>query len=132
MQMPTKTILLAIPEEWNKIYDDGLLVEFLRNEGFDVLGVFSYEDALKIIQTQNLSAVVMTSDWAMKQEDGPSGLMKFLKGKTPTMSLITTTTYRNNDGWMDELFDPRQHEYQHIPADINAIVVWLNHIVKEL
>jgi hypothetical protein len=73
----------------------------------------------------------MCSDWAIKQENGLPGLMVFLKGRVPTMSLITTTTYRNCDNWLHELFDPRQHEYQHMPADIDALIVWLDEIKQK-
>ena len=127
--MSSKTVLLAVPEEMNSLSEGGSPTDYLRTAGFDVIDAFSYKDALEIIQSRNLSAVVMISDWALKQDEDSSGLMKFLKGKMPTMSLITSTTYRNNDNWMDELFHPRQHEYQHMPAAMEAIVVWLNQVL---
>lgn len=131
--MPSASVLLAIPEEWEPIpSSEEFLTKTLHNAGYNVIPAFSYEDALKIIQTQYLSAVIMTSDWAMRQDDGSLGLMEYLKDKVPTYSLITQTTIRKvGNDWFNELYDRPKHEYQHMPADIDAIVFWLSETIKK-
>jgi hypothetical protein len=128
--MPSKLVLLAIPEEWNNLSEGGLFIDYLRNEGFDVMDASSYEAALGIIQSQDLFAVVMTSDWAIRQDNGSPGLMEFLRDKVPTYSLITQTTgHKVGYDWLDELYKGQKHEYQNMPAAIDAIIVWLNQII---
>lgn len=123
--MSSNRILLACPEEWNT-----QLSEHLNNKGFDVITAFAYSVAFEIIQKQELSAVVLISDWAMKQDDGSPGLMEFLKDRIPTYSLITYATMQKvGYDWFDKLYKGRKHEYQSMPADIDAIVVWLNQII---
>lgn len=121
----TRLVLFAIPKDWDEESYD----ELIKNAGFSTLKAFSYPDALEVIQSQKIFAVVMISDWAMGHDDVP-GLMSYLKNKTPTISLITTKTYRNNDEWLDELYDRPKHEYQHMPADLDGILVLLNRIVE--
>ena len=129
--MSSKLVLLAIPEGMNNLSEGGSFADYLRNEGFDVIDAFSYKDAVEMVRSQNLFAVVMISDWAMKQDDDSAGLMEFLKGKVPTYSLITQTTVRKvGYSWVDELYKGQRHEYQSMPADIDAIVMWLNQITK--
>ena len=129
--MPSNLILLAIPKEWNEIAEGSSFADHLHNEGFNIIGAFTYKDALEIIQSQHLSAVVMTSDWAIKQDDGSPGLIESLKSKVPTYSLITQTTlYRVGYDWFDELYEHPRHEYQSMPAAIDAVVNWLRQVVK--
>ena len=116
--MITPPILLAIP---NDVIEEMLVAE-IKQEGFSVLIANSYKQALEIIKTQNLLAVIMLSEWAMPQSDGNGGLMKFLKNRIPTVSLITHETYKKDHSWFDELYDRPRHEYLHLPADIHAIV----------
>lgn len=119
--MSSKLVLIAIPEQW-----DEELSQLVEKAGFSTIKAYSYADALEIVQSQDLMAVVMTSDWAINQDDGSVGLIKHLKGKTPTYSLITKTTYQTHfERWMDELFEPPRHEYQHMPADVDAVIGFL-------
>jgi len=119
--MPLKKFLVAIPQEWGE-----LLNQFIEEKGFSVLKAYSYSAALEIIQSEDLYAVVMISDWAVTQDNGSPGLIKYLKGKVPTYSLITETTYRNHWGtWIDELYERPCHEYQHMPAVIDAVTEFL-------
>src|SRR5262245_15122706 len=112
--MYSSPVLLAIPDEWEHVpsYEE-FTSKTLRSEGYDVIVVSSYENALKVIQSQKLLAVVMISDWAMEQDDGSPGLIEYLKDKVPTYSLITQTTmHKVGYGWMDKLYKGRKHEYQ--------------------
>ena len=123
--MTFKRILLACPEELGT-----LLSGYLHEKGFDTIDAFSYTVAIEMIQSQELSAVVLISDWAIKQEDGSPGLMEFLRYKIPTYSLITSSTYQKAEFyWPDDLYYGRKHEYQYLPANIDAIVVWLNEML---
>ena len=126
--MLAKPVLLAIPVETNNLSGGDSFADHLRSGGFVVVEAFSYEDALEIIQSQNLFAVVMISDWAMEQDNFP-GLIEFLKDKVPTYSLITQTTMQKvGYDWFDKLYKDRMHEYQGMPSDVDAIIVWLNGI----
>ena len=119
--MSTLPILIAIPQN----IEEEMRTSRIRNEGFSVLVSRSYEQALNIVKTQNLLAVVMFSEWAMPQDNGKADLMKFLKNKIPTVSLITDKTCSKDASWFDKLYDRPHHEYQHLPADIDAILIAL-------
>ncbi len=131
--MFSSPVLLAIPDEWEHVpsYEE-FISKTLHTEGYDVIVAPSYESALKVVQSQKLLAVVMISDWAMEQDDGSPGLIEYLKDKVPTYSLITeTTAHKVGYAWVDKLSKGRKHEYQGMPADIDAIVVWLNQTVQK-
>jgi len=130
--MSSSSVLLAIPDEWEHVpSNEEFISRTLRNEGYSVIVASSYKDALKAIQSQKLSAVLMISDWGMEQDDGSPGLIEYLRDKIPTYSLITdTTAHEVGYGWVEKLYKGKKHEYQSMPADIDAIVVWLNHITN--
>ena len=119
--MSTLPILIAIPQDT----EEEMLTSRIRNEGFSVIVSHFYEKALNIVRTQELLAVVMFSEWALPQDNGKVGLMGFLKNKTPTVSLIADKTYSKDASWFDKLYDRPRHEYQHLPADIDAILIAL-------
>ena len=78
-------ILLATNREWRNVAS-----KFLQQKGFTILIASSQEEALFIIQSQKLSGVVMISDWAVTNDDSNvPGLMEAVKGKFPTVTLIT-------------------------------------------
>jgi DNA-binding NtrC family response regulator len=120
-----KTILLALPEK-----DTEKLRQKLEKDGYSILVAGTYADAFAAAQSRDWPAVVMLSDWAMPQPDGSPGLADILEGAIPTMVLITETTYRKDHSWFEKLFDPPQHEYQHLPADIDQIVDWIKRITQ--
>jgi len=110
-----KPVLVAVPQEWEE------LCQHVENAGFGVVRAYSYPAALEIIQSQNLGAAVLISDWAITQENGSAGLMKYLKGKIPTYSLITASTYKNHgDIWLFEVYERPRHEYQHATSGISV------------
>ena len=122
------TILVAVPDEWREV-----LAQFLKREGFSVLLATSLDEASSIIHSQSLSAVVMISDWAIASDEGKTdGLMKIVKGKIPTVSLITPRTWRDaRSRWFDELYHPPLHEYCSIPVDIEQLSRRLSKAIEE-
>ncbi len=115
-------ILLAIDGEWHNVVS-----EFLRQKGFNVLTTSSPEEALSIIQSQRLSGIVMVSDWAMANcEDETAGLMEVVKGKVPTVTLITESS-RQQSGyrWFAEVFQPPLHEYCTMPCDLDQLLAFM-------
>jgi hypothetical protein len=124
--MPSKTVLVALPEEWA-----AETCRFLENEGYPALSAYSYENALMAIQSQQIFSVVMISEWAIQQDDGSPGLMKFLKGKIATYSLISQTTWKyHRKDWFDELYEPPRHEYRSMPFELKPLLLFLKSLHK--
>jgi CheY-like chemotaxis protein len=115
-------ILLATDREWHNVVS-----EFLQQEGFSVLTASSREEALSIIQSQKLGGIVMVSDWAMADyESETAGLMEAVKGKIPTVTLITESS-RQQSGyrWFNEVFDPPLHEYCTTPFGLDELLSFM-------
>ena len=120
-------VLIALPDEWGKT-----LQELFEQKGFFVLLADTKDKAVTAIQKQNPDAVVMISDWALESHKGNAdGLMEFVNGKIPTVSLISKETWQNaRDRWFDYLYHPPLHEYCSIPVDRQAIIFRLEYTLK--
>jgi DNA-binding NtrC family response regulator len=124
--LPVK-VLVALADEWREI-----LQQVLEQAGFFVLLADSKDEALSIIQMQSPSAVVMISDWALESDEGKAdGLMESLKGKVPTVSLISQRTWQDaRDRWFNYLFHPPLHEYCSVPVGREELIVRLEKTLK--
>lgn len=120
--LPAASILLAIDGEWHNVVS-----EFLRQKGFNVLTASSPGEALSLIQSQKLGGIVLVSDWAMADDkDEMAGLMETVKGKIPTVTLITESSrQRSGYRWFDEVFQPPFHEYCTMPCDLDALLSFM-------
>ena len=122
-------VLVALPDTtdfWRK--DGPILVHLLEENGFSVLWVTSSKDVLPEINTQRPSAILTLSDWALE-----IGLMSFVKGKIPTVCLISQETWQNHrDTWFEELFHPPLHEYVSIPGGMEEIIIRLKGVMNVL
>ncbi len=92
----------------------------------------SKDEALSIIQTQGPNAIVMISDWALESGRGKAdGLMEFLKGKVPTVSLISQRTWQDaRDRWFAYLYHPPLHEYCSVPVDQEELIGRLEETIR--
>ena len=67
----------------------------------------------------------MLSDWALEL-----GLMAHVKGKIPTVCLISSETWNNaREVWFDELFYPPKHEYASMPASMEQLLPRLRSVI---
>jgi DNA-binding response OmpR family regulator len=101
-----------------------MLQQVLERAGFSVLLADSKDEALSIIQAQSPSAVVMISDWALASgKEKADGLMESVRGKTPTVSLISRRTRQDaRDRWLDYLYRPPLHEYCSVPVGREELI----------
>jgi DNA-binding response OmpR family regulator len=120
-------VLIALADEWRE-----MLQQVLEQAGFSVLLADSKAEALSIIQTQSPSAVVIISDWALESGEGKAdGLMESVRGKTPTVSLISQRTWQDaRDRWFDYLYRPPLHEYCSVPVGREEIISRLEKTLK--
>lgn len=120
-------VLIALPNEWGKTMQD-----HLEQMGYSVLLANSKDQALSIIQEQNLDAVIIISDWALESDKGKAdGLMESLKGKIPTVSLISQRTWQEaRERWFEYLYHPPLHEYCSIPVDREVISYRLSYVLR--
>jgi len=124
--LPVK-VLIALADEWRE-----MLQQVLEQAGFSVLLADSKNEALSIIQMQSPSAVVMISDWALESDKGKAdGLMESVKGKIPTVSLISQRTWQDaRYRWFDYLYHPPLHEYCSVPVGREELIVRLEKALK--
>lgn len=121
----TDKILVAVPAAWNE-----MLCQFLERDGFSVLLVSSIDEALSAIQVEDFRAIVMISNWAMASEE-TDGLMSIVKGKIPTVSLITQTTWKEaHYRWFAELYHPPLHEYCSVPVAMEQLSLRLKGVIE--
>jgi len=113
-------ILIAIPQEWQ-----AQVHKFLEREGFTVLAAASWEDASSLIRSQNLSGVVMSSDWAVDDDDGKNmGLIEPARGKIPTVTLITRESFRDRGyNVYDTVYVPPLHQFCTVPFDLEELLL---------
>jgi DNA-binding response OmpR family regulator len=122
-------VLIAIADEWREP-----LRQVLEQAGFFMLLADSKDEALSIIQMQNPSAVVMISDWALESSKGKAdGLMESVKGKVPSVSLISRRTWQDaQNRWFDYLYHPPLHEYCSVPVDAEELIGRLEGVLKAI
>jgi DNA-binding NtrC family response regulator len=120
-------VLVALADEWREE-----LRQVLEQAGFFVLMADSKDEASSMIRMQCPSAVVMISDWALESGKGNAdGLMELVKGKVPTVSLISPRTWQDADArWFDYLYHPPLHEYCSVPVDRQEIINFLEKAPK--
>jgi hypothetical protein len=126
-KVDNKSVLIAIPDEpeiWNR--DKPKLVRFLEDQGFTTISIALETDIRSAIEKHIPSAILILSDWALE-----IGMMASVKGKIPTVCLISDDTYRNTEknNWFEELFHPPRHEYTHLPGDMDQIANLLNSVI---
>lgn len=118
-------ILVAVPGEERE-----LLGQCLEQGGFSVLLVPSKDETLSAIQAEAFRAIVMISDWAMASGE-TDGLMSIVRGKIPTVSLITQTTWEEaRDRWFEELYHPPLHEYCSVPVSMEQLLPRLKRVIE--
>jgi DNA-binding response OmpR family regulator len=110
----SRPILVAIPQEWQ-----AQVHNFLENKGFSVLTASSREEALSLLQSQNLSGIVMSSDWEVDDdEDKIIGLIERARGRIPTVTLITQQSFRDKGNSVyDAVYAPPRHDVCTVPFD---------------
>ena len=113
-------ILIAIPQEWQ-----AQVHKFLEREGFKVLAASSREEALSLIRSQSLSGVVVSSDWAVDDDDGKNiGLIEPIRGKIPTVTLITRQSFRDRGySVYDAVYVPPLHQFCTVPFDLEELLL---------
>jgi DNA-binding response OmpR family regulator len=123
----TKRHVLVAVDAWQQD-----LKRVLEQVGFFVLLADSKDAALFALQNQSPDAVVMISDWALESSRGAAdGLMEVVRGKIPTVSLISGVTWEKaRKRWFDYLYAPPLHEYISLPADVDEFVRRLNKVLK--
>ena len=69
----------------------------------------------------------MISDWAMADyESETAGLMEAVKGKIPTVTLITESSRRQSGyRWFNEVFHPPLHEYCTTPFGLDELLSFM-------
>lgn len=112
-------ILIAIPGAWSS-----QVCQHFAKKGISVIATYSKSETLAIIrQKKDLRGLIIVSDWAMSDKNDTSdGIIKLVKGKIPTITIITDTS-RQNSGYlyMDEVFFPPSHEYISAPLAIDEL-----------
>lgn len=107
---PGAPILIAVPDDWRTE-----LCDLLAEARYALVVATTYAEAQQLLETQPLSGVVLTSDWAMSNaSDNTPGLMSVIKNVFPSVTLV------KHDGghrWFDEVFNPPLHEYCSVPFD---------------
>jgi len=121
-----RPILVALPQAWDDDIQNKLLPELEQN-GFDPIYTPSPDEAAAIIKSQPFEAVILYSDWALSNLDETSvGLIKLLKGKTPTITVISPKTFRKlHNRFFDELYFPPMHEYVTTPFGVEELMLRL-------
>ncbi len=116
-------LLIATP---TVLWATDTLIHLLESHGFSIVKVNSAQDVLPFISTHNFTAILILSDWALEIR-----LMEYVKGKTPTICLISQETWQNHRiNWFDELFHPPTHEYISLPTDADELVIRLEKVLK--
>ena len=114
-------ILVAIQKEWSPF-----VCEYLEKLGFPVVAAYSKEETVEILEKQKeFHCIIIVSDWAMStQGGGIDGIIKLIRGRIPTVTIITETS-RHQSGYqyMEEVFFPPNHEYVTTPFDVEEIVM---------
>jgi DNA-binding NtrC family response regulator len=106
-------VLIAIPDEWQSV------CQFLETKGIATLPASSYDEALNIIQAQQLRGLVTISDWAIAEQEGQFvGLIELVKGKIPSVTLTRTT----RADWFDIIYDPPYHQFCTIPFALDELL----------
>ena len=118
-------LLLATPTVLGTT-DELTLIQLLESHGFSIFKVNSAQDILPLLSTHNFTAILILSDWALEIR-----LMEYVKGKIPTVCLISQATWQNHrNTWFDELFHPPTHEYISWPTDSNELVIRLEKVLN--
>ena len=124
--LSSRPILVAVPIEWSS-----QVCEHLKQHGFPVIATHSQEETLAMAsKPEDLRGMIIVSDWAMSTENNEnSNIIKLVKGKIPTVTLITETS-RQQSGYryMEEIFFPPSHDYATVPFDLDELTVRMQHV----
>ena len=82
-----KILLIGIPLEYKSAMSTGL-----ESEQFEYLFVASKDEAIKIVQSGGLSAVIITSDLVF-DDDVNQDIVALTYGKIPTLTIILGETF---------------------------------------
>ncbi len=123
----SKPILIVIPDEWrNEIKD------ILEAEKFQVLTAVTKHDAFKIIQSYQLSALIVISDWAIDTNTDKE-IIGLTFGKIPTLTLIRAEAFQQygQEVVFDKIYNPSaSQEFCTIPFSADELLGRLRKILS--
>lgn len=123
----SELLLIGVPVEWQS-----LMAPRLENEQFTLLFSASHNDAKSIIQTRELCAVVITSDFVFADEN--QDLIALTCGKIPTLTIILRETIEKfGQGIVfDKVYNPEAlQDFCTAPFDMEELVGRLRKIIQK-
>jgi DNA-binding NtrC family response regulator len=117
---PQRKVLLALPDNWkNEVH------QFLSDKGLEVVQASSFEEAVAIVQSQDLQGMIIVSDWLTSTDGTISDLMEKAPKVVPMVMLIRAGT---SYSWFDKLYQPGFREYCTIPLDLDELNLFLKRV----
>ena len=123
-----KLLLLGVPPEWQ-----GAISTSLENARFVPQFSMSKEDAAKMIQSGNLSAVIITSDFVF-DNDLNQDVISLTYGKIPTLTIIFEETFRDlgQEKVFGKVYNPETfQEFCTVPFDMDELLLRLRKIIHK-
>lgn len=124
----SKLLLIGIPLEYQSA-----MTASLENAQFTLWFSMSKDEAVKIIHSGELSAVVITSDFVF-DDDPNQDLIELTYGKIPTLTIIFRETFEKFDQgqiW-DKVYNPEAfQEFCTAPFDMEELLPRLRKIIQK-
>jgi hypothetical protein len=125
---PIKLLLIGIPLEWQSA-----MTASLENAQFVSQFTMSKDDATKIIQSGELSAVIITSDLVFDDEISQD-MIALTYGKIPTLTIILEDSFQKfGQGIVfDKVYNPEAfQEFSTAPFDMDELLPRLRKIIQK-
>jgi hypothetical protein len=123
----SKLLLIGIPLEWQ-----GAMATSLENAQFAMLFSMSKDEATEIIQSRELSAVIITSDLVF-DDDTSRDMIALTYGRIPTLTIILEEAFKKygQGKVFDKVYNPQAlQEFCTAPFDMDELLLRLRNIIQ--
>ena len=124
----SELLIIGVPHGWKASME-----KTLEDELFSVLFSSSKDDAIKIIQSRELCAVIITSDFVFHSETNQD-ILSLTYAKIPTLTIIRKETVEKlgQEVVFDKVYNPKAfQEFCTAPFDMNELILRLKKIIQK-
>ncbi|MFN8400089.1 MAG: hypothetical protein U0X74_08740 [Anaerolineales bacterium] len=124
----SEILLVGVPFEWQSP-----MKIRLESEEFTTLFSLLHDEATEIIQSHNLCAVIITSDFIFG-EDVKNDLVSLTYGKIPTLTIILRESFEKfgQDKIFDKIYNPEAfQEFCTAPFDMDELLPRLRKVIQK-
>ena len=124
----SEILLIGVPFEWQSS-----MAIRLEDEQFTTLFLLSKDNATKIIQSRELCAVIITSDFVF-DDDTNQDLIALTYGKIPTLTIVLQETFKKFEQGIiwDKVYNPEAlQEFCTAPFDMDELLLRLRKIIHK-